>query len=385
MISGDGASSDIVLLGAGDCGPVHGPADGFPLEGYSALVQPVLSTADIRFGNCERQYSARKAPQGKDVHGCAPPEMAEIFTNCGFDAVTLANNHMYDHGPEALLDTRSLFLGKGIQVTGAGKDLDEARQPAIVERKGVRVGFLGYCSFLPDGGAADINKAGIAPLRFSSTYEQTRYKPEGLLTQTMVRTQVNDQDLRMVLDDISALRKRVDIVIVAFHWGVIWVPRVIAEYQVVAARACVDAGADLILGHHPHVPKAIEVYKGKGIFYSLGLFCMTKKPSDPHVSWTAPPWMHGALRNHTDLDPEYPFMPYGKDSKRALLAKATMSKSGIKSLSFIPMIIDRKYRPEPLQEKDPRFPDMVRYMEWASEGFEHKFVQQGNEVLVQEG
>jgi len=311
--------------------------------------------------------------------------MADIFTNCGFDAVTLANNHMYDHGPDALLDTRSLLLGKGIQVTGAGKDLDEARQPAIIERKGVRVGFLGYCSFLPDGGAADIGKAGIAPLRFSSTYEQTRYKPEGLLTQTMVRTQVNDRDLKMVLEDISALRKRVDIVIVAFHWGVIWVPRVIAEYQVVTARACIDEGADLILGHHPHVPKAIEVYKGKGIFYSLGLFCMTKKPSDPHVSWTEPPWAHGALRNHTDLDPEYPFMPYGKDSKRALLAKATMSKSGIKSLSFIPMIIDRKYRPEPLQEMDPRFPDMVRYMEWASEGFEHKFVQQGNEVLVQEG
>src|SRR5262249_15381314 len=123
---------EISFIGTGDCGPVHGPKDGFPIERYTELVRPTLESVDLRFGNCERQYSRRGTPSETSPHGCQPPEMAQIFTDCRFDAVTIANNHMYDFGPEALLDTRALLLDNGIQVTGAGKNLDEARQPAIV-------------------------------------------------------------------------------------------------------------------------------------------------------------------------------------------------------------------------------------------------------------
>jgi poly-gamma-glutamate synthesis protein (capsule biosynthesis protein) len=208
--------------------------------------------------------------------------MAKIFTDCGFDAVTIANNHMYDFGPDALLDTRALLLEKGIQVTGAGKNLDEARQPAIVERHGITVGFLGYCSVIPEGGEAGADKVGIAPLRVRASYE-----PRGPHAPVRVRTEPEAEDAQMILDDIVALRRRADIVIPVFHWGVIWVPRVIADYQVAMARACIDAGADMVLGHHAHVPKAIEVYKGKAIFYSLSNFCITKP--FPSRSWTEAP------------------------------------------------------------------------------------------------
>src|SRR2546426_10034875 len=98
---------------------------------------PYTTLFRSRFGNCERQYSTRGTPSETAPHGCQPPEMAKIFTDCRFDAVTIANNHMYDFGPEALLDTRALLLGKGIQVTGGGKNLDEAREPAIVKRHGI--------------------------------------------------------------------------------------------------------------------------------------------------------------------------------------------------------------------------------------------------------
>ena len=127
-------------------------------------MRPTLATADLRFGNCERQYSARRKGEGLAAHGCQPPEMAQIFTDCGFDAMTIANNHMYDFGPEPLLDTRALLLEKGIAVTGAGKDLDEARAPAIVEKNGVKVGFIGWCSVFPPGATAGPNKPGIATL-----------------------------------------------------------------------------------------------------------------------------------------------------------------------------------------------------------------------------
>jgi poly-gamma-glutamate synthesis protein (capsule biosynthesis protein) len=301
--------------------------------------------------------------------------MARIFTDCGFDAVTVANNHMYDFGPEALLDTRALLLAKGIAVTGAGRDLDEARAPAIVEREGIKVGFLGYCSVIPEGGEAAPDKPGIAPLRVVTSYE-----PRGPHAAPRVVTRPDEGDMQMILDDIAALRRRVDIVVVAFHWGVIWVPRVIADYQVIAAHASIDAGADLILGHHAHVPKAIEMYKGVAIFYSLSNFCMTKPFPSP--KWDEAPWVHGALRNYADQDPAYPLLPYGRDAKRSLLAKAALGKDGVKSVSFLPMMIDKQYRPEVLRAGDARFDDMLAYMEWASEGFEHKFTRRGDEVMV---
>ena len=373
-------TGEISFLGTGDCGPVHGPKDGFPIERYTELVRPTLQAVDLRFSNCERQYSRRgasaRAEGDSQPHGRQPPEMAQIFTDCGFDAVTIANNHMYDYGPEALLDTRALLLEKGIAVTGAGRDLEEARKPAIVERNGVKVGFLGYCSVIPEGGEAAPGKTGIAPLRV-----KTEYGARGPHSSPRVITRPDDRDMKMILDDIAALKRSVDVVVVAFHWGVIWVPRVIADYQVIAAHACIEAGADLILGHHAHVPKAIEVYKGKAIFYSLSNFCMTKPFASP--KWSADkPWMHGALRNSADQDPEYPLLPYGRDAKRTLLAKAVLAKDGVKSVSFLPMMIDKQYRPEVLRAGDPRFDDMVRYMDWASEGFDHNFTTHGNEVLV---
>ncbi len=367
---------EISFLSTGDCGPVHGPNDGFPIERYTELVRPVLAGVDLRFGNCERQYSSRGTASERAPHGRQPPEMAKIFTDCGFDAVTVANNHMYDYGPDALLDTRALLLEKGIQVTGAGRNLEEARRPAIVERNGIKVGFLGYCSVIPPGGEAGPDKVGIAPLRVKTSYE-----PRGPHAPVRVLTEPDEGDLKMVLDDIASLRCEADIVIPVFHWGVIWVPRVIADYQVAVAHACIDAGADMVLGHHAHVPKAIEMYKGKAIFYSLSNFCMTKPFPSP--SWKEPPWMHGALRNHADQNPDYPLLPYGKDARRTLLAKAIFSKTGVKSVSFLPMMIDNLYRPEVLRAADPRFDDMVAYMEWVSDGFDHKFTVQGDEVLVE--
>ena len=89
------AASEVSFIGTGDCGPVHGPADGFPIERYTELVRETLAGVDLRFGNCERQYSARGTRSERAPHGRQPPEMARIFTDCKFDAVTIANSHMY--------------------------------------------------------------------------------------------------------------------------------------------------------------------------------------------------------------------------------------------------------------------------------------------------
>jgi poly-gamma-glutamate capsule biosynthesis protein CapA/YwtB (metallophosphatase superfamily) len=274
-----------------------------------------------------------------------------------------------------MLDTRALFESRGLQVTGAGRNLAHARQPAVIERNGVRVGYLGYCSVGRPDSAAGADKPGIATLRVTTDY-QTRgpHEPVRILTAP------DAQDLAMLVEDIRALRQRVDVLIFAFHSGVLRVPRVIPDYQVAVSHAAIDAGADLVVAHGPHIPKAIETYKDKTIFYSIGVFAMTKPFAAP--SWHEPAWQHGAIRNHADLDSAYPLMPYGTDCTKALLVKVVASKRGVDRVSFLPIGFDVRYRPQPLRRDDPRFIDIVNYMEWASQDMPHRLTVKGNEVMV---
>jgi poly-gamma-glutamate synthesis protein (capsule biosynthesis protein) len=361
-------SDAVVLLGCGDVGPIHEP-----MSQYSELVRDTLAAANIRFAQVERVYSDRGElqPHG-GAHGRLPSHMASVITDCGFNVVSVAGNHAMDWGPEPLLDTIALLRAKGIQVIGGGRTLAEARQPAIMECKGQRVAMLAYCSVLHGGAAAGADSPGVAPMRAFARFEAVDYQPG---VPPRVVTTPDEQDLANLIADVRAAKERADAVVLSLHWGVHFVPRVIADYQRTVAQAAFDAGADLILGHHAHVPKAIEVFGGKTCFYSLSNFIMT---SSPKVTGGADEFR----RNYgVPLDPAYPNMPYGVDGKRSLVAKAVISKDGIRT-SFLPALIDTRLRPEFLHHGDPRFDDMVRFMEWASEGFTHSFEVTGDEVLV---
>jgi poly-gamma-glutamate capsule biosynthesis protein CapA/YwtB (metallophosphatase superfamily) len=361
-------SNEVVLLGCGDVGPIHEP-----MAQYSELVRETLAGADIRFAQVERVYSERGTlqPHG-GAHGRLPPHMASVITDCGFNVVSVAGNHAMDWGPEPLLDTVDLLRAKGIQTIGAGRNLAEARQPAIIEAKGLRVAMLAYCSVLHEGYAAGPDTPGIAPMRAAARFEPVDYQPG---VPPRVITTPDERDLANLVADVRAARKQADAVVLSLHWGVHFVPRLIADYQRTVAQAAFDAGADLILGHHAHVPKAIEVFGGKTCFYSLSNFIMT---SDPKVTGGATEFE----RNYgVPLDPAYPRMPYGVDGKRSLIAKAVISKEGVRT-SFLPTLIDTQLRPEILHASDPRFDDMVQYMDWASEGFSHRFAVEGNEVAI---
>jgi poly-gamma-glutamate synthesis protein (capsule biosynthesis protein) len=209
-------------------------------------------------------------------------------------------------------------------------------------------------------------------MRATARFEAVDYQPG---VPPRVITTPDEQDLANLLGDVRAAKQKADTVVLSLHWGVHFVPRVIADYQRTVAQAAFDAGADLILGHHAHVPKAIEVFGGKTCFYSLSNFIMT---SDPKVTGGAQDFE----RNYgVPLDPAYPFMPYGVDGKRGLVAKAVISKEGVRT-SFLPALIDTQLRPEILHAGDPRFDDAVRYMDWASEGLAHRFAVAGDEVAI---
>lgn len=366
------ADDSIVLMGVGDVGPIHEP-----MEDYTTLARPVLATADIRFGQCERLYSTRGSPQlhsGHALkHGRLKPHMASIFRDCGFDVVSLASNHAMDFGAEALMETIDVLRNMGIQVVGAGKNIEEARRPVIIERKGVRVAFLAYCSVLNEGFAAGPNSPGAAPMRAHTYFRIIDYQPG---TPPVVVTVPYEDDLKAMLANIGAVRKSVDTIVLSMHWGLHYVPKVICDYQPIVANAAFEAGADVILGHHAHVPKGIGVHGGKACFYSLSNFIMSSEGKAP--GQLTPLAQHLGVV----LDPEYPRLPYGLDAKRSLIAKAVLSKTGVKRASFLPVLIDKRLRPEVLRNGDARFDDAVRYMDWASEKLDHKFSVEGDEVIV---
>ncbi len=364
-------ANSVVLMAVGDVGPVIKPVD--PL---CVLAQPALAAADIRFSQCERVYSERGALQlhSGGAHSRVKPHMASIFTACGFDVVSVASNHGMDWGEDALLDTLDLFDKKGIKTVGAGRNLEEARKPAFIEKNGVKIAFLAYCSVLNEGYAAGPKKAGISPLRARTFYEAVDYQAG---VPPRVVTVPYEEDLAGLVEDVKAANQKVDVVVVSLHWGVHFVPKVIADYQVITAKAAVAAGADLILGHHAHAPKAIAVHDGKTCFYSLSNFIMSSSAKSGPASKAF------EKKYGVKLDPDYPNLAYGEDGKRSLIAKAVIGKSGVTQTAFLPVMIDKQLRPEVLKGNDARFTDSLRFMEWASADFPHRFTAQGDEIAIQ--
>lgn len=363
-------NNSVVLLGVGDVGPVHEPMDQ-----YSTLARPVLAAGDIRFGQCERVYSERGALQlhSGGAHSRVKPQLASIFTDCGFDVVSVASNHAMDWGGDALLDTIDLMESKGIKTVGAGRNLEEARRPAIIEKNGVRIAFLAYCSILNEGYAAGPNKVGVAPLRAHTYYQSIDYQAG---VPPKVVTVPFEEDLDGMVSDIAAAKSKADAVVVSLHWGVHFVPRLIAQYQPTAAKAAFAAGADLILGHHAHAPKAIGVHGGKTCFYSLSNFIMSSSAKNAAAGEAF------EKKYGVKLDPDYPHLPYGEDGKRSLIAKAVITKAGVQKTSFLPVQIDKQLRPEVLKRGDPRFDDAVRFMNWASDEFKTRLTVDGDEVMI---
>ena len=206
-------SNSLTLLGVGDVGPLLEPMDA-----YSTLAGPTLAAADIRFGQCERVYSERGALQlhSGGAHSRVKPHLASVFTDCGFDVVSVASNHAMDWGGDALLDTIALLESKGIKTIGAGRNLAEARRPAVIEKNGLRVAFLAYCTILNEGYAAGPDKTGVAPLRAHTYYQCVDYQAG---VPPRVVTVPYEEDLAAMVSDIKAAKANADAVIVSLHWA----------------------------------------------------------------------------------------------------------------------------------------------------------------------
>jgi len=211
-----------------------------PLEYF----EPLLSQADIRVANLECVVATvGEAQPGKPWTFRAAPRTLSVLRR-HMDVVDLANNHSGDFGPEAFAQMLGLLRDQGIAYFGGGYDLEQAHRPLMLERNGLRIALLGYNEFFPRSFEANLSKPGVA----WSEDEQVVY-------------------------DVHAARQRehADVVIAMMHWGWEYEPRASARQRQLA-RLLIDAGADAVVGSHPHVVQDVEQYRGKPIIYSLGNF-----------------------------------------------------------------------------------------------------------------
>jgi len=238
-----------------------------------AHVLDSLKDSDFRFCQLEAVISDRGVvrPDVQNPHHRVSPKMIEGLVAAGFNAVTIAGNNNLDYGPEALFDTINRLKENGIEAIGTGKNIHEARQPHYFKIKDVTLAIVDTCSVLREGYAASETRAGISPLRISTFYEplENIYEQPGTPSRTV--TVPNREDLSAVCNLISGAKNQADYVIACFHWGVHFTYD-LAIYQPDVAYAAIDAGADAVVGTHPHCLQAMDTYRDKPIFYSMSNF-----------------------------------------------------------------------------------------------------------------
>ncbi|HEX6937710.1 MAG TPA: CapA family protein [Actinomycetes bacterium] len=222
----------------------------------AAALRPMagrLAAADLTIGNLESTLSKAGAPrQGGDSFGAAPA-VREGLRLAGFDVLSLANNHAGDYGARALVETVRRLRAAGFRPVGAGADIRTAARPVVTTRNGVRFGVVAF-NAIGETPAAGRASPGVLQVRM-----QPRTGP------------LNRSDLDRVTRVVRGLRDRVDVVIVLPHWGAQYTHRTVRDQRLVA-RELVDAGADVVVGGHPHWVQGVEVRRGGFVAYSLGNF-----------------------------------------------------------------------------------------------------------------
>ncbi len=235
------------LAAVGDVTPGEGVSETVARHGIAfpwTSVAPVLRKADIATANLEGVISRQGAPQpGRQYHFRGGPGLlAGAARVAGLDVVTVANNHALDFGRSAFLDTLAAARAVGIKTVGGGATLAAARRPIVLDEGGLRIALLGYSDVRPLGSDAGPDWAGAARA-----------------------------DPIAIAEDVRAARKKADVVVVWFHWGVELATEPSSRQRELAGAA-LAAGASLVLGAHPHVLQPLGHHGRKLVAWSLGNF-----------------------------------------------------------------------------------------------------------------
>lgn len=347
------------------------------------LARAELSNCAVLAGHVEVPHTKRGQTAHFDVPAPASdPQNLAALKRAGFHVATLAGNHIADAGPHGVEDTVAELQRLGVRTTGAGKNLAEARTPALIERNGVRFGFLSYNCVGPRESWAGASRPGCAYIHVLTHYELDHASPGG---PPSVYTFAEPKTLDAMIADIEALRPQVELLTVALHKGLGHTPAAVGMYERQIAKSAVDAGADVIVGHHAHILQGMEVYRNRPVFHGLGNFAVATRalsleqnPSPERRAW--------AERRRKlfgfEPDPEYVTYPFHPEAKNAIIGFCEVDRRGVRSAGFTPCFVNQRSQPEPLGDgqRGRAVADYVRDITTRA-GLNAQFEWEGGRVL----
>jgi poly-gamma-glutamate capsule biosynthesis protein CapA/YwtB (metallophosphatase superfamily) len=268
----------------------------------------MFGEAGHAFVNLEQALTESGEPADKLARQAASPALAAELPRANVSVVTIANNHTMDFGVPGLRNTLAALRGVGVHVVGGGEDLEESLRPAVLESDGIKVAFLGLATTLANSVGAGDRRPGLAPVRILTHFVADPV----LLMETpgvspYVETVPMPGDTERAQEAVQRAKLDADLCLVGIHWGVPigWVAAnqdELATYQVPLGHALVDAGADAVIGHHPHLLHGVELYSGRPIFYSLGNFVFhSMRSQSPHRDRAYPPYVWSSLRTEINF------------------------------------------------------------------------------------
>ncbi|HRY63512.1 MAG TPA: CapA family protein [Patescibacteria group bacterium] len=251
-----------------------------------------LKSAELAVGNLETAITPGRPIKTGEMAFRADREVAQTLKDNNFQMLSLANNHTPNFGESGLKDTFQYLTAAGITFVGAGENLEQARAPKITETGGIKIAWLSRTEQLmvPESYAAGEKRMGTA---FAEEEE--------------------------IVGAIKKAREQADLVVVLLHAGTEYTPQP-TKKQIALAHTAIEAGAEIVIGHHPHVVQTAEKYQGKYIFYSLGNFIFDQM--------------------------------WSQETREGLVLKLTMTKSGVRSIEATPILIEDYCQPKILRGEE---------------------------------
>ncbi len=354
-----------------------------PLESFEHVGE-ILEAGDITFGNSEGTYAVNQTPDADMMAAIiASPDNIAALARTGFDVMSVANNHINDWGRAGMHSTVGRLQREGIQTVGFGKNIDDAFAPIGVEAKGHRVAFVAASMIGSWNAAATADRDGVAMLEVSTQYHDVHKQPG---SPPHVRSQLTEPAIARVAKSFEAAKRTADFVVASFHWGVHCFPASLAEYERSLARLAIDHGADVVLGHHQHILKGVDFYKGKPILHGLGNFAFDLVDIEKIAS-------PAAVRETIEIYGEYgifsregyPTVPFHEESRMTVVAHIELAPGTDPVVELTPCMIHTNGQPRPIPASDTSsFASFMAYLKrihWLA-NLDTEIGQRGDRIFV---
>jgi poly-gamma-glutamate synthesis protein (capsule biosynthesis protein) len=286
----------------------------------------------------------------------ANPSAIGALRRAGFKAMSLAGNHIADQGAIGIADTVDALVQSDLLFSGAGANEHSARRPALIECNGRTVALLSYNCVGPEAGWATADRAGCAYLKM----ECENGEP---VSPTAAIVRMTDEAEAVLREDSARAKEQSDLVIIALHKGIVHTPALLAPYEQPLAHAAIDAGADVVVGHHAHILKGIEIYRGCPIFHGLGNGCVVTNALSPGQEH---PEREAWVRRRKQLfgfepDPAYTLAPFHPEAVNAIVACLVWREDGSVLPGIVPVHVEAPGLPRLADSRHDA--DVAAYME----------------------